>query len=152
IHLGPQGPDHRTGGRDFAIDYREAAPRDTSIDVFLDENGEADARKSRESGLGVGVPGTVAGLALALERFGSGKFTLAELIAPALALARDGIPVEGDLLDSLLLAQPRLARFPSSAKIFLKADGAALGRGDRLVQAHLAAALDAIAREGARAF
>jgi len=138
--------------KDIAIDFREAAPHDTTPDVFLDENGDADPRKSRYSGLGIGVPGSVAGLSLALERFGSGKFTLAELIAPALALARDGIPVDGDLIDSLLLAQPRLARFPASAKIFLKADGAPLGHGDLLVQTDLANTLDAIARDGPRAF
>ena len=51
-------------------------------------------RKSRaSSGLAIGVPGTVAGLALAHSKYGSGKFTLAQLIAPAIALARDGIPV-----------------------------------------------------------
>jgi gamma-glutamyltranspeptidase/glutathione hydrolase len=137
---------------DVAIDYREAAPRDTTPDVFLDQNGDADPRKSRDSGLAIGVPGTVAGLTFALERFGSGKFTLADLIAPALALARDGIPIEDDLVDSLLLAQPRLARFPSSARIFLKADGAPLGPGDRLIQPDLAGSLEAIARDGARAF
>jgi gamma-glutamyltranspeptidase / glutathione hydrolase len=137
---------------DVAIDYREAAPRDTAPDVFLDPNGEADPKASRETGLGVGVPGSVAGLALALDRFGSGKFTLADLIAPALALARDGLPVEDDLVDSLLLAQPRLARWPSSARIFLKPDGAAPGPGARLVQQDLAATLDAIARDGARVF
>jgi gamma-glutamyltranspeptidase/glutathione hydrolase len=137
---------------DLAIDYRETAPRDTPPDVFLDPNGAADPRKSRESGLGVGVPGTVAGLAVALDRAGSGKFTLADLIAPALALARDGVPVEDDLVDSLLLAQPRLARWPSSARVFLKPDGTAPGPGERLVQGDLAASLEAIARDGARAF
>ncbi len=137
---------------DVAIDYREAAPRDTPPDVFLDPNGAADPKKSRESGLGVGVPGTVAGLAVALDRFGSGKFTLADLIAPALALARDGVPVEDDLVDSLLLAQPRLARWPSSVRVFLKPDGTAPGPGERLVQGDLAASLEAIARDGARAF
>jgi gamma-glutamyltranspeptidase/glutathione hydrolase len=137
---------------DVAIDYREAAPRDTPPDVFLDPNGAADPTKSRESGLGVGVPGTVAGLSVALDRFGSGKFTLADLIAPALALARDGVPIEDDLVDSLLLAQPRLARWPSSARVFLKPDGTAPGPGDRLVQGDLAASLEAIARDGARAF
>ena len=137
---------------DFAIDYRETAPHDTPADVFLDQTGAADPRKSRDSGLSIGVPGTVAGLALALDQFGSGKFKLADLIAPAIALARDGIPVEDDLLDSLLLAAPRLARFPSSARIFLKPDGAPLGTGDLLVQADLATTLEAIARDGARAF
>jgi gamma-glutamyltranspeptidase/glutathione hydrolase len=157
VHLAGQGQDKdrdknrdRTG--DFAVDYREAAPHDTTADVFLDQNGEADPRKSRDSGLAVGVPGTVAGLALALERFGSGKFTLADLIAPALALARDGVPVEDDLLDSLRYARSRLGRFPTSARIFLNGDGAPLGAGDRLVQGDLAATLEAIARDGARAF
>jgi gamma-glutamyltranspeptidase/glutathione hydrolase len=135
-----------------AIDYRETAPRGISADSFLDADGKADPEKSRNSALAIGVPGTVAGLTLALERYGSGKFTLAELLAPAIALARDGIPVEDDLLDSLLLAQPRLARWPSAAKIFLKDDGTPLGAGEILVQQDLARTLETIAREGARAF
>ncbi|MEJ0074131.1 MAG: gamma-glutamyltransferase [Alphaproteobacteria bacterium] len=135
-----------------AIDYRETAPAAMTKDVFLDEKGEADPKKSRDSALGVGVPGTVAGLALAHERYGSGKFTLAQLIAPAIRLAREGFDVDDDLADSLPRAQPRLARWPASAKIFLKGDGAPLGRGDRLVQSDLAASLDTIAREGPRAF
>jgi gamma-glutamyltranspeptidase / glutathione hydrolase len=137
---------------DVAIDYRETAPQATTRDVFLDEKGEADPRKSRDSGLGIGVPGTVAGLALALERYGSGKFTLAQLIAPALAAARNGVLVEDELADSLPRAQPRLARWPSTAKIFLNPDGVVLAPGQSLVQADLAASLDMIAREGPGAF
>jgi gamma-glutamyltranspeptidase/glutathione hydrolase len=137
---------------DIAIDYRETAPAATTRDVFLDEKGEADPRKSRDSGLGVGVPGTVAGLALALERYGSGKFTLAQLIAPALAAARNGVLVEDNLADVLPSAQPRLARWPSTAKIFLNSDGLVLGPGQSLIQADLAGSLDAIARDGPRAF
>jgi gamma-glutamyltranspeptidase/glutathione hydrolase len=134
-----------------AIDYRETAPAATTRDVFLDAHGEADPEKSRESGLAVGVPGTVAGLALAHTRYGSGKFTLAELIAPAIALAR-GIPVEDDTADSLPHAHPRLARWPSSAKIFLNSDGSPLRPGEPLVQNDLAATLSAIARDGPTAF
>jgi gamma-glutamyltranspeptidase/glutathione hydrolase len=137
---------------DVAIDYRETAPRATTPDVFLDDKGEADPRKSRDSGLGIGVPGTMAGLALALERYGSGKFTLAQLIAPALAAARNGIVVEDDLADALPRAQPRLVRWPSSAKIFLNPDGVVLAPGQSLVQADLAGSLDLIARDGPRAF
>ncbi len=135
-----------------AIDYRETAPAAMTREVFLDEKGEADPRKSRDSALGVGVPGTVAGLALAHEKYGSGKFTLAQLIAPAIRLAREGFAVDDELADTLPRAQPRLARWPSSAKIFLKSDGVAPGRGDRLVQSDLAASLDAIAGGGPRAF
>src|SRR5262249_22123250 len=137
---------------DVAIDYRETAPTATTKDIFLDEKGEADPRKSRDSGLGVGVPGTVAGLALALERYGSGKFTWAQLIAPALAAARNGVLVEDNLADALPGAQPRLARWPSTAKIFLNPDGVVLGMGQSLIQADLAASLDTIARDGPRAF
>jgi gamma-glutamyltranspeptidase / glutathione hydrolase len=135
-----------------AIDYRETAPRAITAKSFVDADGNADPHKSRDSALAIGVPGTVAGLTMALERYGSGKFSLADLVAPAITLARDGIPVEDDLLDSLLLAQPRLARWPSSAKIFLKPDGTPLGAGELLVQRDLAATLEAIARDGARAF
>jgi gamma-glutamyltranspeptidase/glutathione hydrolase len=135
-----------------AIDYREAAPAATTADVFLGPDGEADPAKSRESGLGVGVPGTVAGLSLALRRFGSGKFTLAELVAPAVRLAREGIPVRDDLLDSLQRGQRRLARWPSTARIFMKAGRALPGAGEMLVQPELAEVLEAIGREGPRAF
>jgi gamma-glutamyltranspeptidase/glutathione hydrolase len=135
-----------------AIDYREAAPADTPRDVFLNEKGEAVTAKSRDTGLAAGVPGTVAGLSLALRNYGSGKFSLAELVAPAVALARSGIDVEDDLADSLLHSQARLKRWPASARIFLRADGRPPGRGDRLVQADLASVIEAIGRDGARAF
>src|SRR5215475_40881 len=101
-----------------AIDYRETAPAATSSDIFLGPDQQADPAKSRDSGLGVGVPGTVAGLSLALGHFGSGKFTLAELVAPAVRLARDGIAVKDDLLDSLQREHERLSRWPSAARIF----------------------------------
>jgi gamma-glutamyltranspeptidase / glutathione hydrolase len=139
------------GNFDTTIDYRETAPAAVTRETFLDENGNADPRKSRESALAIGVPGTVAGLALAHARYGSGKFTLADLIAPAIALARDGFPIENDL-DSLSWMQGWLGRWPASAKIFLKADGSALRAGDMLVQRDLAGTLAAIARDGPRAF
>jgi gamma-glutamyltranspeptidase/glutathione hydrolase len=137
---------------DIAIDYRETAPAATTRDIFLDENGNADPKKSRNSALAIGVPGTVAGLALAHQRYGSGRFTLAELLAPAIKLAREGFVIDGDLADSLPRAATRLGRWPSSKKVFFKPDGAPLGSGDILVQPDLAATLEAIAQHGPRAF
>ena len=96
----------------IAIDYREAAPAATTKDVFLDANGEADPFKSRFSGLAVGVPGTVAGLELAWRKYGSGKFSFAELVAPAITLAREGLTVDDDVADSLPLGG-QSARQPS---------------------------------------
>ncbi len=143
---------HRASGEDTTIDYRETAPAAINAKSFLDAQGNADPQKSRESALAIGVPGTVAGLALAEAKYGSGKFTLAELIAPAIALARDGIAVADDTADSLPLDRPRLVRWPSSAKIFLKADGAALSPDDKLVQSDLAGTLQAVAKNGPAAF
>ncbi|MBI3434640.1 MAG: gamma-glutamyltransferase [Proteobacteria bacterium] len=138
--------------RDIAIDYRETAPAAATRDMFLNAAGAADPDKSRASGLGVGVPGTVAGLVLAHARFGSGRLTLAELIAPAIRLAREGVALEDDLHDSLLLAAPKLARWPTSAAIFLAPDGGVPPPGAMLRQPDLAATLEAIARNGARGF
>ncbi len=137
--------------RPIAIDYRETAPEATTQDVFLDEHGNADPNKSRNSGLAVGVPGTVAGLALAHARYGSGKFSLAELIAPAIALAQNGVPVTEDMFDTLQLSSARLQRWPSSSEFF-RPDGAPLGLGDTLVQPDLAQSLKAIAEAGPQAF
>ena len=137
---------------DTAIDYRETAPAATTRAIFLDERGEADPGKSQDSALAIGVPGTVAGLALAHAKYGSGKFTLAQLIAPAIALARDGIPIENDVADSLPRSQSRLTQWPSTAKIFFGPDGRTLASGATLLQRDLADTLTAIAREGPRAF
>ena len=137
---------------DIAIDYRETAPAATTPQIFLGPDGKPDAAKSRDSALGVGVPGTVAGLALALEKYGSGQFTLAQLLEPAIALARDGFVVSDDIADSLPGWHRRLARWPSSARIFSRPDGSSLGEGDRLVQSDLAETLSAVAAQGARGF
>jgi gamma-glutamyltranspeptidase / glutathione hydrolase len=137
---------------DVAIDYRETAPAATTPTIFLGADGKPDNAKSRDSALGIGVPGTPAGLALALEKYGSGKFTLAELIQPAIDLARHGVLITDDSADTLPNWHPRLARWPSSAKIFSRADGTSLREGDELVQADLAATLEAIAAQGPRGF
>ena len=140
------------GSEDTTIDYRETAPGAINSKSFLDAQGNADPQKSRDSALAIGVPGTVSGLALAEQKYGSGKFTFADLIMPAIGLAREGVAIADDTADSLPIDQPRLARWPSSARIFLKPDGTPLAPGDRLVQAELAGTLLAIAQEGPQAF
>ena len=139
---------HRANGDNITIDYREAAPAAITATSFLDAQGNADPEKSRNSALAIGVPGTVAGLALAEEKYGSGRFTLADLIAPAIALAREGFGVSATTVPASVA--PRLARWPSSAAIFLKPDGTALSAGDRLTQSDLANSLEAVAKEGPR--
>ena len=139
-------------GKTIAIDYRETAPAATTKDVFLDANGEADPLKSRWSGLAIGVPGTVAGLELAWRKYGSGKFALAELVAPAISLARRGLTVDDDVADTLPAAAPTLAKHPSSARIYLKADGGVPQAGDHIALDDLAATLETIAAHSAEGF
>ena len=137
---------------DIAIDYRETAPAATTRDIFLGPDGKPDSDKSRNSALGIGVPGTVAGLALALEKYGSGKFTLAQILKPSIELAQNGFVVADDMADTLSDMYRRMSRWPNSAKTFSRDDGTPLREGDRLVQADLAATLSAIADQGPKGF
>jgi gamma-glutamyltranspeptidase / glutathione hydrolase len=137
-------------GETVAIDYREKAGGNASREMFLDERGEADPEKSRFSGLAVGVPGTVAGMALALERYGT--ISLAEALAPAITLAEQGIVVSPDLADSLSASKEGLQKWPSSAKVFFKDGGAPYEPGEVLVQRDLALSLRQIAERGPGAF
>ena len=149
IHLakGKQRP-----AQDIAIDYRETAPAATTKDTFLNAKGEADPAKSREQGLAIGVPGTVAGLTLALEKYGSGRFKLSELMAPSIELARQGYKVGDEFEDTGRSSIERMAKWPSTAKLFLKPDGSLIERGTLLVQTDLADTLEAISKGGPRAF
>jgi gamma-glutamyltranspeptidase/glutathione hydrolase len=136
---------------DVTIDYRETAPGATTSNIFLTD-GKPDIVKSRDSALAIGVPGTVAGLAIALDKYGSGQFSLADLIKPGLALAADGTEITDDIADTLPYFRKRTERWPSSIKTFSRADGTPLGEGDMLVQRDLAATLAAIAEQGPRGF
>jgi gamma-glutamyltranspeptidase/glutathione hydrolase len=144
---------HSSGrNEDVAIDYRETAPAAITRDSFLGPDGKPDTDKSRNSALGIGVPGTVAGLAVALEKYGSGRFTLAQILKPAIELARDGFVVADDMADTLSDMYRRMGRWPNSAKAFSRDDGTPLQEGDRLIQSDLAATLLAIAEQGPRGF
>ncbi|MGH6913760.1 MAG: gamma-glutamyltransferase, partial [Geminicoccales bacterium] len=123
-------------GETAAIDYREMSGAAAFRDMYLDEQGEADPEKSRFSGLAVGVPGTVAGMALALEQFGT--ITLAEALQPAIELAEAGITVSPGLAQSLEGSIERLQKWPSSTKVFYKDGGVPYEPGETLVQADLA--------------
>ncbi|MEM8811089.1 MAG: gamma-glutamyltransferase [Pseudomonadota bacterium] len=138
--------------RTVAIDYRERAPAAAFRDMFLDEAGNADSDKSRYSGLAIGVPGTVAGLALAHEKYGSGTLTLADLIAPAIELADEGFPVSVDLAFSLATFAQRLQADPDAARIFYPEGGGLFRPGDILKQPDLAQSLKRIAVEGPDGF
>jgi gamma-glutamyltranspeptidase/glutathione hydrolase len=137
-------------GETVALDYRETAPALASRDMYLDGEGKVDSQRSRFSYLSVGVPGTVAGLAQAVERYG--RLTLAEVTQPAIRLAEQGIVVSPGLAASLESRRERLAGRPASAAIFFKPDGTGYRPGERLVQRDLAWSLRQIAEQGPAAF
>ena len=134
----------------IAIDYREKAPLKATRDMFLNEKGEADPQSSRSGYLAVGVPGTVAGLTLALEKYGS--MSLKEVMRPAIRLARFGFLVDYDLAQSLRMAKKEMQKYPASMSVFFKKGGRPYRRGERLRQKALASSLTRISQKGAYAF
>lgn len=132
-----------------ALDCRETAPADLDARLFIDEDGRPIPGLSLESGLAVGVPGLVAGLAEAHGRWGSRPW--AELLAPAIRLAEEGFPVYPWLAESIERAADRLMPDPDARKIFARRDGP-LRAGESLVQSDLARTLRQIAQDGPSAF
>jgi len=136
-------------GRVYVVDYRETAPGSARRDMYLDPNGRVQERLSVEGALAVGVPGTVAGLAMARDL--AGTMPLDRLLAPAVTLADQGFVVPEGLSEDLAEEAARLRKNAAAAAIFFP-DGSPLHPGAVLVQKDLAKSLKAIARGGARAF
>ncbi len=134
----------------IAIDYRETAPQKAHKDIFLDKQGNVDQILSRTHGLAVGVPGTVKGLELALKKYGT--MSLQRVIAPAIALAQEGIIVTPDLANSLINLKARVSQWPSSNRVFYKKDNQNFYPGERLIQKDLAHSLRQIAQVGSEGF
>ena len=137
-------------GETVAIDYREQAPARAHRDMYLDDSGAVVKARSRYSHLAVGVPGTVAGFALALERYGS--LDLATVMAPAIKLAANGFLVSQDLARSLKGRAKRLTKNAAARRIFFRPDGEPYAAGDWLVQTDLGRSLRLIAEQGPAAF
>ncbi|MEH6355229.1 MAG: gamma-glutamyltransferase [Marinobacter sp.] len=138
------------GAEPEAIDYRETAPAAATEDLFLDEDGNVDQNRSRFTHKAAGVPGTVAGLALALKRHGS--ISLKQALAPAIKLASDGFVVPRRFNEGLEQARERMTRWPATLKTFYNEDGSAWQPGERFRQPELAATLQRIADQGTDGF
>ncbi len=140
------------GGPDevVALDFRSAAPLAARSADFIDENGAIRYEELTYGPRAAGVPGTVAGLGEAWRRFGSLPWE--DVLAPAIALAEDGIAVSGDLAYALAEALTVMAAYPSSMAAYAKADGSAYAAGEMLLQPDLAWSLRQIGEHGADAF
>ncbi|HEY2109848.1 MAG TPA: gamma-glutamyltransferase [Candidatus Acidoferrales bacterium] len=136
-------------GRTSFIDYREVAPAKASRDMYVKSDGTLDTQASLVGYRAVAVPGTVAGLALALKNYGT--MSLANAMAPAIRLAEEGFPVSDKLAASLRAMETTVDQFPTARRIFLK-NGAYYQPGETLPQPELAATLKRIAKNGPAEF
>ncbi len=136
-------------GRTTFLDFREKAPLAATPGMFLDAKGDVARRRSQDTWLAVGVPGSPAGLEAARERYGTRP--RAALIAPAIQLARDGFVLGPGDMAVIGTATEALRRDPAAAAIFLR-DGQAMRPGDRLQQPDLARTLQQLSDQGPDAF
>jgi gamma-glutamyltranspeptidase / glutathione hydrolase len=129
----------------LAVDFREVAPKAASKEMFVPPEARTAHRR-------VGVPGTVAGLALVHRRFGKRPWN--ELVAPAIRLARDGFALDAETADSLnsILRKTNRRNFAELHRVFGKPDGTPWKAGERLTQPELAATLERIAQHGPAGF
>ncbi|OUR87134.1 gamma-glutamyltransferase [Gammaproteobacteria bacterium 42_54_T18] len=133
-----------------AIDYREKAPALAYKDMFLDADKNVDKKLSRFSHKSAGVPGTVAGLALALKNYGT--ISLQDALAPAIKLAVEGFVITPRFYKGVLSKEKRLKRFKASENVFFKKDGSAYQVGEVFKQPDLAKTLKRISKYGAQEF
>ncbi|MBN1154496.1 gamma-glutamyltransferase [candidate division KSB1 bacterium] len=141
---------HFPDGESTTIDFREKAPLKAYPEMYLDDTGEVIPDLSLTGYLASGVPGTVAGLAHALDKYGT--LSLEQVMAPAIAHARNGFPVSRIFSQDLERNKSVFQQFPASAKKFLKKDGQPYRYGEIFKQPDLARTLQTIAKRGATSF
>jgi len=139
----------QANGKATAIDYREMAPAAAHRNVYLDDKGEYVDESSTYGHAAAGVPGTVAGLSYALEKYGTMKW--AEVAKPARQLAAEGFPVWYQLERSLKNASKHLSRYPETKRIFLR-DDKPYETGEIFKQPELAAVFERMIKRGPREF
>jgi gamma-glutamyltranspeptidase/glutathione hydrolase len=132
-------------GKTNFFDYREMAPGKATREMYIKPDGKLDNEASTVGYRSVAVPGTVAGLALALKTHGTMK--LAEVMQPAIRYAEEGIPVTEKLVREFAEERKDLQRFSMSTRVYLN-DGKYFKTGDTLRQPELAATLKRIAKNG----
>ncbi len=136
-------------GTVVTLDHRETAPGKASRDMFLDGNGAVIPGMSRQSHAASGVPGTVDGLLVLLEKYGTK--TRQEVMAEAIRLARDGFPLSKDMADQFAEVLGAMRNYPASLAIFTR-NGEPYREGDIWKQPDLAQTLERIAEEGRDGF
>ncbi len=136
-------------GKVTTIDYREKAPSASTRDMFLDDKGSFIPEKSQEGYLSCGVPGSVAGLLYALEKYGT--LPRDSVLDPAINLADYGFEIEPKLAESLNSNYETFRKYNSTSKIFTK-NGLKFSDGEVFYQNDLANTLKLIKIHGREGF
>lgn len=136
-------------GRSTTIDFREVAPAAATPEMFTDSVGDYSATIHHRSHLAVGVPGTVAGFALAHEKYGSGEWR--RLVDPAVRLADGGFKMPAGLARSLEGAVARLAHYPATVAAYSR-NGVPYQAGDLIRLPDLGRTLGRIRDQGRDGF
>ena len=137
-------------GSRTSIDYREKAHQKASRDMYLDSKGNHLTHLSQEGYLSVGVPGSVAGMLFALEKYGT--MSIEQVLKPSYKLAIEGFRVDARFSTLLTFFKDELSKYPSTADIFLKDSLTAYEEGDIFRQPDLAATIDRIIKQGNAGF
>ena len=140
---------HMADGQKAAIDYREMAPGQAHRDMFLDDSGKVVPQLSIRGGLAVGVPGTVAGMQLALDKYGS--MQRKHVMKPAIKLAKKGFTIPYDLAYSFGWLNKAAEGFDETRRIFCR-EGEIYMPGEIFKQPDLAKTLKLIQRKGNAGF
>ncbi|MEX2130568.1 MAG: gamma-glutamyltransferase, partial [Pseudohongiellaceae bacterium] len=137
---------HGEDGHATTFDFREKAPLAATPGMYLGLDGQILNNSNHVGFLSIGVPGTVAGLYQAHQELGSLPWS--DLVAPAIRLAQDGIPITYELFTGFRSFTSAWQQYPSSAEVFLKADGSQYELGDTWHQPDLAHTLELIQQHG----
>ena len=137
------------GGEVISLDFREKAPGAAHRDMYLDADGNVDRNLSRSSRQSSGVPGSVAGLLAALEKYGS--MSREQILAPAIRLAAEGFILNSDLAGQFRGQFNNFRNHPASLSKFSK-DGVPYSAGERWRQPDLAQTLQNISEQGRDGF
>jgi gamma-glutamyltranspeptidase/glutathione hydrolase len=140
---------HSADGENITIDYREKAPLSAYRDMYLNEAGDFIPELSQQGTTSAGVPGSVAGLIYAQEKYGT--LPLAEVIQPAIDLAKKGWKLDERDARYFINNLPVFEKYPSSLKVFTK-NGEPYKEGNLFIQPDLAWTLEQIKQHGKAGF
>lgn len=144
---------HSADGEDVFVNFRENAPAAATPDMWqVDAEGNVIGNQKAIGGKSVGIPGNVKGMEYAFEKYGSGKVSWEDVIAPSIKLAEEGYIVTPTLYNDMFGTYDAMVNYPEFGNVYLNEDGLNYQVGETFKNPDLAKTLKAISDGGAEAF